>query len=123
MLSGQYNPVWEYINVNEVIRTARGEWSQEKSLPESLQQPLIRSLSRYTSLFDLLSVWNKTILHPPTLSSEHSRERAGPLGGAGSGATPKGLAVRRKVFPGARSVELVGFDLSAMGFGSAANTE
>jgi hypothetical protein len=70
MLSGQYNPVWEYINVDEIIRTARRYWSWEKELPDSLQQPLIRSLRRYTSLGDLLSVWNKTVLHPPMLDSE-----------------------------------------------------
>jgi hypothetical protein len=72
MLSGQYNPVWEYINVNEVIRAARREWTLEKDLPESLEQPLIRSLSRSTSLFDLLSTWNKTILHTEMLGSETS---------------------------------------------------
>jgi len=71
MLSGQYNPVWEYINVGDVLRAARREWSQEKDFPELLEQPLIRSLSRYTSLFDLLSTWNKTILHPDTQSSEN----------------------------------------------------
>lgn len=70
MLSGQYNPVWEYINPSEVIRMARREWILEKDLPDSLNQPLIRSLSRSTSLFDLLSAWNKTILHPDTQSSE-----------------------------------------------------
>jgi hypothetical protein len=70
MLSGQYNPVWEHINVDEVIRTARRGWSLEKELPESLKQPLIRSLSRYTSLGDLLSAWNKTILHSQMLESE-----------------------------------------------------
>lgn len=70
MLSGQYNPVWEYINVGEVIREARREWIQEKNLPVTLEQPLIRSLRRQTSLFDLLSTWNKTVLHPIIQSSE-----------------------------------------------------
>lgn len=70
MLSGQYNPVWEYINVDEIIRQARRYWFWEKELPDSLQQPLIRSLRRYTSLGDLLSMWNKTVLHPPMLDSE-----------------------------------------------------
>ncbi|RAL06472.1 uncharacterized protein BO97DRAFT_305292, partial [Aspergillus homomorphus CBS 101889] len=62
MLSGQYNPVWEYINVDEIIRSARRFWTWERELPDSLQQPLIRSLRRYTSLGDLLSMWNKTVL-------------------------------------------------------------
>jgi hypothetical protein len=70
MLSGQYNPVWEYINVDEILRTAKQYWNWEKELPNSLQQPLIRSLRRYTSLGDLLSMWNKTILHPPMVESE-----------------------------------------------------
>ncbi|KNG79890.1 hypothetical protein ANOM_011893 [Aspergillus nomiae NRRL 13137] len=70
MLSGQYNPVWEYINVEEIIRQARRHWFQEKELPDSLKQPLIRSLRRYTSLGDLLSMWNKTVLHFPMLESE-----------------------------------------------------
>jgi hypothetical protein len=70
MLSGQYNPVWEYINVDEVLRSARQGWLLEKNLPDALQEPLIRSLRRSTSLFDLLSAWNKTILHSTILSSE-----------------------------------------------------
>lgn len=70
MLSGTYNPVWEYINVDEILRSARRCWSQEIELPDSLQQPLIRSLRRYTNLSDLLSVWNKTVLHPPMLGTE-----------------------------------------------------
>jgi len=64
MLPGQYNPVWDYINVEEILRTARRSWSLEKELPEALKQPLIRSLGRSESLGDLLSAWNKTILHP-----------------------------------------------------------
>lgn len=72
MLPGQYNPVWEYINVEEVLRTARRGWSLERELPESLKQPLIRSLGRSTSLGDLLSAWNKTILHPEMLRPENS---------------------------------------------------
>lgn len=70
MLSGQYNPVWEYIKVDEVIRAAREGWSLERNLPDALQAPLIRSLRRHTSLFDLMSTWNKTVLHPVMLSSE-----------------------------------------------------
>jgi hypothetical protein len=70
MLAGQYNPVWEYINVEEILRKARRGWSLETELPDALNQPLIRSLRRTTSLGDLLSVWNKTILHPSTISTE-----------------------------------------------------
>jgi hypothetical protein len=70
MLSGQYNPVWEYINVEEVIRKAKRGWSLERELPESLRQSLIRSLSRSRNLGDVLSAWNKTILHTSMLSSE-----------------------------------------------------
>jgi hypothetical protein len=77
MLPGQYNPVWDYINVDEIIRTARRGWSLEKELPEPLNQPLIRSLRRYTSLGDLLSAWNKTILHPTMLSSEQPENARG----------------------------------------------
>jgi hypothetical protein len=60
-LSGHYNPVWDHIDVKQVITAARMFWNQEE-LPDSLKEPLIRSLGRTTSLFDLLSVWNKTML-------------------------------------------------------------
>jgi hypothetical protein len=73
MLAGQYNPVWEYINVEEILRKARRGWSLETELPDALNQPLIRSLRRTTSLGDLLSVWNKTILHPSTISTERGQ--------------------------------------------------
>lgn len=72
MLPGQYNPVWDYINVEEVLRTARKGWLLERELPEALKQPLIRSLGRSTSLGDLLSAWNKTILHPDMSRSERT---------------------------------------------------
>jgi hypothetical protein len=116
MLSGQYNPVWEYINVGEIIGSARQSWSQEMNLPESLQQPLIRSLRRYTSLFDLLSTWNKTILHPSMLSSERTTDRQAfptpPRGGVsgglpGANPLPEGSGVVVRRFPGLRSLELV----------------
>lgn len=71
MLRGHYNPVWDFVEVKEVIRAAKWRWSQEE-LPESLQQPLIRSLGRTKSLFDLMSSWNKTILQDYSLE-------AGPL--------------------------------------------
>lgn len=61
MLSGHYNPVWEFVDVKEVLTAARMFWTREE-LPESLKEPLIRSLGRTTSLFDLISAWNKTIL-------------------------------------------------------------
>lgn len=61
MLSGHYNPVWDYVDVKEVLSAARRFWVKEE-LPESLEEPLIRSLGRTTSLFDLISAWNKTIL-------------------------------------------------------------
>jgi len=61
MLSGHYNPVWEFVDVKEVLSAARMFWNQEE-LPDSLQEPLIRSLGRTTSLFDLISTWNKTVL-------------------------------------------------------------
>ncbi|TLS31200.1 hypothetical protein PpBr36_02174 [Pyricularia pennisetigena] len=65
MLSGHYNPVWDYVDVKEVLDAARSLWTKEE-LPESLKQPLIRSLGRTTSLFDLLSTWNKTLLLLPS---------------------------------------------------------
>jgi len=72
MLSGHYNPVWDFVDVNEVIAAARRSWVREE-LPESLQGPLIRSLGRTTSLFDLLSAWNKTtLLTSSTVGSEVS---------------------------------------------------
>lgn len=61
MLSGHYNPVWDFVNVKEVNTAARRFWTKEE-LPESLEEPLIRSLGRSASLFDLLSAWNKTNL-------------------------------------------------------------
>jgi hypothetical protein len=61
MLSGHYNPVWDYINVKQVISSARRFWEKEE-LPDPMKEPLIRSLGRTTSLFDLLSVWNKTTM-------------------------------------------------------------
>ncbi|KAH0592128.1 hypothetical protein MHUMG1_10178 [Metarhizium humberi] len=61
MLRGHYNPVWDFVDVKEVLRTAKWKWTKEE-LPESLQQPLIRSLGRTRSLFDLMSSWNKTTL-------------------------------------------------------------
>lgn len=83
MLAGQYNPVWEYINVEEVIRKAMIGFSLEKELPESLAVSLIRSLRRTTSVGDLLSVWNKTTLHPINASAERMETGAG--GSAPSG--------------------------------------
>lgn len=65
MLSGHYNPVWEYVDVKEVLSAARRFWAKEE-LPAALEEPLIRSLGRTTSLFDLLSTWNKTILLSPS---------------------------------------------------------
>lgn len=65
MLSGYYNPVWEYVDVNEVLKTAKRYWVKE-TLPSSLEVPLIRSLGRTTSLFDLISTWNKTLLLFPS---------------------------------------------------------
>jgi hypothetical protein len=67
MLSGHYNPVWDFIDVKQVISAARQFWAKEE-LPESMKEPLIRSLGRTTSLFDLLSVWNKTTLLAPSES-------------------------------------------------------
>jgi hypothetical protein len=61
MLRGHYNPVWDYVDVKEVLLAAKRRWNQEE-LPDTLQQPLIRSLGRTTSVFDLMSSWNKTIL-------------------------------------------------------------
>lgn len=74
MLPGHYNPVWDFVDVKEVITAARRFWMREE-LPESLQEPLIRSLGRTTSLFDLLSTWNKT-----TLLSSSAAERAAEVG-------------------------------------------
>lgn len=74
MLPGHYNPVWDYIKTSEIINAARSEWFKDLELPHSLNQPLIRSLSRTTSLFDLLSIWNKTnllILPDPGLPEEN----------------------------------------------------
>jgi len=65
MLSGHYNPVWDYVDVKEVLTAARVHWAKEE-LPSSLQEPLIRSLGRTTSLFDLVSTWNKTLLLFPS---------------------------------------------------------
>jgi hypothetical protein len=83
MLAGQYNPVWEFINVDQILRKALPAWSLERELPESLTLSLIRSLRRTTSLGDLLSVWNKTTLHPVNTSSETSLTE--PVLGAPSG--------------------------------------
>lgn len=78
MLSGQYNPVWEYINVEEISRAMRRGFSLEKELPDSLKQPLIRSLRRSTNLSDLLSMWNKTILQ----TDGQSQEKPTTMGGS-----------------------------------------
>lgn len=90
MLPGHYNPVWDFVEVKEIISEARKFWIQEE-LPESLQEPLIRSLGRTTSLFDLLSVWNKTTLLSSSLSGpampplgEGPRREVVPRRGAGS---------------------------------------
>lgn len=69
MLSGHYNPVWDYVDVKEVITEARRFWVKEE-LPEALQEPLIRSLGRTANLFDLMSTWNKTILLPASNGEE-----------------------------------------------------
>lgn len=71
MLRGHYNPVWDYVDVKEVLRVAKWKWSKEE-LPETLQQPLIRSLGRTKSIFDLMSTWNKTTL-------QEFGDEAGPL--------------------------------------------
>lgn len=66
MLRGHYNPVWDFVDVKEVILAAKKQWVREE-LPDTLQQPLIRSLGRTVSVFDLMSSWNKTTLqefHP-----------------------------------------------------------
>jgi len=76
MLSGHYNPTWEFVDVKEVLTAARMFWNREE-LPDSLKEPLIRSLGRTTSLFDLISTWNKTIL----LSSS----KEGPVGSGPGG--------------------------------------
>lgn len=70
MLSGHYNPVWEYINPDDVLRKAMRSWSLERELPETLRGPLIRSLGRGRNLGDLLSAWNKTILHTSLVATE-----------------------------------------------------
>jgi hypothetical protein len=73
MLPGHYNPVWDFVDVNEVLAAAREFWLKEK-LPSSLTEPLIRSLGKTTSLFDLLSVWNKTnLLSSATVGPTGSR--------------------------------------------------
>ncbi len=77
MLTGQYNPVWEHINVGEVILKARRFWSWEKELPATLHEQLIRSLRRSTSLGDMLSVWNKTMLHPGDSVTEKRKTERG----------------------------------------------
>lgn len=117
MLSGQYNPVWDCINVDEILRSARREWNLEKNLPETLQQPLIRSLRRHTSLFDLMSTWNKTVLHPTMLSSENSVDSAS-SGEPGLGSLPEGSDRRWKALPGRRSLELVDRRGRSVGFGT-----
>jgi hypothetical protein len=81
MLPGHYNPVWDFVDVKKVISEAKVHWIREE-LPESLQQPLIRSLGRTTSLFDLLSAWNKTNLISSSLvgpAVPPSRQRLLPL--------------------------------------------
>jgi hypothetical protein len=70
MLSGQYNPVWEYIDPKKVIQTAMERWELEPELPDSLRQPLIRSLSRTNNLGDVLAAWNKTMLHASLIRPE-----------------------------------------------------
>lgn len=63
MLRGEYNPIWEYINVDEISKAAQKEWSKLKDqLPRTLQQKLIRSLRKSTCLGDLLNVSNLTAL-------------------------------------------------------------
>ncbi|TQW01470.1 reverse transcriptase (RNA-dependent DNA polymerase) domain-containing protein [Cordyceps javanica] len=75
MLSGHYNPVWDFVDVNKVAAAAHEFWLKEK-LPSSLTEPLIRSLGRTTSLFDLLSVWNKTnLLSSATVGSTEPQPR------------------------------------------------
>lgn len=69
MLSGHYNPVWDYVDVNKVITEARRFWIKEE-LPDVLQEPLIRSLGRTKSLFDLMSAWNKTVLLSASTDAE-----------------------------------------------------
>jgi len=77
MLFGQYNPVWEYINVEEISRMMRRGFSLERELPDSLGKPLIRSLRRTTNLGDLMSMWNKTILQSDGQSSEKQAGHGG----------------------------------------------
>jgi len=66
MLPGHYNPVWDYIDVKQVISAARRSWVTVEELPPSLEEPLIRSLGKTMSLFDLMSSWNKTTLLSPS---------------------------------------------------------
>lgn len=70
MLPGHYNPVWDYIDVKQVISAARRSWVSEEELPPSLERPLIRSLGKTRSLFDLMSSWNKTTLLSPSFPGQ-----------------------------------------------------
>lgn len=61
LLPSHYNGIWEYINVQKVLKAMQDEWFKG-DVPPSLQLPLIKSLSRSVNVFDLTSAWNMTTL-------------------------------------------------------------
>lgn len=83
LLPSKYNEVWEYINVNELMKEVRTEWLKGP-LPETLSGPLLKSLSRTTNLGDLIARWNLTMLDlrapapPPAESTTAASETAAP---------------------------------------------
>lgn len=61
MLQSEYNPVWECINVQQLMKVLYSEW-QKGDVPESLQRPIIKSLARSQNLFDQVTRWNLDVL-------------------------------------------------------------
>jgi hypothetical protein len=61
LLPSSYNDVWKYVSVREVRSAMMRQWTKGE-IPDTLNQPLLKSLHRTDSIFDLISVWNKTVL-------------------------------------------------------------
>lgn len=62
MLPSEYDEIWEYADMSNILQVMKREWEEVGEIPTSLQGPLIKSLRRTDNLFDKLSVWNKAIL-------------------------------------------------------------
>ncbi|RAH63700.1 uncharacterized protein BO66DRAFT_287583, partial [Aspergillus aculeatinus CBS 121060] len=61
ILPSHYNSVWDEILTSRIREAMIKEW-KHGDIPPALNQKLVKSLSRTTSLFDCTRQWNREIL-------------------------------------------------------------